>query len=240
MGIFKNSRKLFGSLVVASIFSFFLCISINVICTAVFTKESGYFANVYAEDSVQGDDPVEQYTYNFADGEDEKLKQYEADGYIVEKTAMRSVLSGKGYWIFIISSQAVSLIMVLSFAASQNYKQGFADANLVRTGHKKRDILKGLKIGSLANVPFFAMFALLIIMALGLAPQFKTSFYGILNGYFYPVILVIAKSADVVSRLNFGRFALLFALQLIVPAVSQAAYMLGYYDKEIKKGMQVE
>ena len=47
--IFKNGIKLCGSLIVAAIISVFLCFSINVICSALFTAEIGYNAYVYKD-----------------------------------------------------------------------------------------------------------------------------------------------------------------------------------------------
>lgn len=234
MGIFKNGLKLSGSLIAASMISFFLCISINVICTAVFTDYIGYNAYVYTED---GDEPIDeyQYLYNDTDGDgkddgtDTKKQEYENGGYTVTTYDVRSVLDGSGRTVFLSVTQVLCFILVIAFASNSVYKQGFKDANLVRTGHINQDNLKGFKIGLVANIPFFAMFLLLVLFTVTV-PNFRVVWYAFLNGCFYPLVLVIADSADVVSKLSVLQFVLLFLLQMIVPVVSGVAYTLGFKE----------
>ena len=49
MNIFKSGVRLSGSIIVAAVLGFFLCISMNVIFTGLFTKDIGYNAFVFAE-----------------------------------------------------------------------------------------------------------------------------------------------------------------------------------------------
>lgn len=241
MSISKIGVKLSGSIITAAVLSFFLCISINAICNAVFTKDIGYTAYVYEENS---EDPIANYEYYYSDtdgdgkddGVDTQKTEYEDKGYTVSKYKIRSTLSGAGKALFLGVTQLFSFILIISFASSSVYKQGFKDANLVRTGNLKADILKGLKIGTIANIPFFALFVLLIIFALGIAPNFRTAWYAILNSHYYTLILLIT-GADKALELTVGdisvlQFVLLFLIQLIVPVISAVAYILGF--KEIK------
>lgn len=235
MGIFKNGAKLSGGIIAAAVLSFFLCISLNVIFTAVFTKDIGYNAYVYTE---EGDEPVAEYQYYYIDndgdgkddGIDAKKKEYEEQGYSVTTYKTRSVLDGTAKTVFLIVQQLLSLIIIISFASSSIYKRGFKDANLVRTGNLKTDLLKGFKIGAVANIPFFLLFVLTVAAALGLAPAFRTVWYAILNSHYYSFILWISGGADVVSKLGILQFAVLFLLQLAVPVISGAAYILGFKE----------
>ena len=131
--------------------------------------------------------------------------------------------------MFLSVTQVLCFILVVAFASNSVYKQGFKDANLVRTGHIKQDNLKGFKIGAIANIPYFVMFLFLIAFTLTV-PNFRVVWYAFLNGCFYPIILVIADQADVVSKLSILQLVLLFLLQIIVPVVSGVAYMLGFKE----------
>lgn len=234
MGIFKSGSKLSGSIIAAAILSFFMCISISVICSALFTKNIGYDAYVYTKD---GNEPIAKYQYLYTDtdgdgkddGTDAKKAEYEKQGYVVTTYQTRSVLKGTNKAIFLSITQILNFILVISFAANSVYKQGFKDVNLVRTGHKKADLLKGFKIGAIANIPFFALFAILLILTM-VTPNFRTIWYAYLNSHFYSFVLWITGSAEVISKISVLQFVLLFLVQLIVPVISGIAYILGFKE----------
>lgn len=246
MNVFKTGAKLSGSIIVAAVLALFLCVSINVICTGLFTEYIGYNAYVYTED---GDEPIDEYQYLYTDsdgdgkdnGTDTKKAEYEEQGYTVTTYKVRSTLKGVGKSVFLSVTQALNLILVISFASSSVYKQGFKDANLVKTGHIKSDTLKGFKIGAIANIPFFVLLAIMAVFTVTI-PNFRTVWYAFLNSHFYPIILWISGGADVISKLGILQFALLVMVQFIVPIISGIAYILGlkevnFSDKLVyKKG----
>ncbi|MBQ2934511.1 MAG: hypothetical protein IJE02_07860 [Clostridia bacterium] len=250
MGIFKHGTKLIGSMIIAAVISFFLCISMNIICSAVFTHEIGYTAHVY--ETKESTEAIAEYEYfytdNNGDGKDDSIdvqkKEYEDKGYFVSVSKQRSSLSGGGKAVFLITTQLLSIMMVIAFASGGAYKQGFKDSNLVRIGHVKKDMLKGFKIGLIGNIPFFVMFILAIVMALGVAPKFPTVWYAFLNSHFYGVIMALSGSRAALSQLNVLHFIAFALLQFVVPVVSGVAYVLGIkeinlaekimYKKEVK------
>lgn len=234
MNILKNGSKLCGSLIIASIISVFLCFSMNVIVSAMFTSEIGYKAFVY--ETSESTEPIAQYEYFYTDengdgkddGTDTKLQEYENKDYIVTTVKQRSTLTGAGKAIFLISTQILSMIMVVAFASNLPYKQGFKDANLVKIGHSKQDMLKGLKIGLIGNIPFFAITILMIILAAGTAPAFRTVWYAFLSGHFYSLIMWISDNALTVGEIGAAQYVLLMLVQFIVPIISCIAYILGF------------
>lgn len=242
MNIFKRGAKLSVGLIIAVIICFFLCASINAICQPLFTRTEGYMAHVYTEDS---DELVDKWEYRFNDtdgdgnddGIDEKKIKYEEENYIVQTTAIVSPLEGTGMAVFLVISQILCVIVLISFAGSGTYKQGFKDSNLVRIGHVKLDKLKGFKIGLVANIPFFILFGLLIGCAVGLSPSLRVTLYGYLNGYFYPVIYIISGCSNetIVSNLSVLQYALLFLLQFIVPVICGVSYLLGFKEINISE-----
>ena len=232
MSVFKSGAKLSGGIIMAAILGFFLCVSINVICTALFTDYIGYNAYVYTEDS---DKAIAEYQYLYTDtdgdgkdnGTDTKKAEYEEQGYTVTTYKVRSTLEGAGKLVFLSITQVLNLVLLIAFASSSVYKQGCKDANLVRTGHLKADSFKGFKIGLIANIMFFVLFAAMVVFTVT-TPNFRTVWYAFLNSQFYPIILWISGSADVVSKLSILQIVLLFVLQFIVPVISGIAYILGF------------
>ena len=188
MSVFKSGAKLSGGIIMAAILGFFLCVSINVICTALFTDYIGYNAYVYTEDS---DKAIAEYQYLYTDtdgdgkdnGTDTKKAEYEEQGYTVTTYKVRSTLEGAGKLVFLSITQVLNLVLLIAFASSSVYKQGFKDANLVRTGHLKADSLKGYKIGLIANIMFFVLFAAMVVFTVT-TPNFRTVWYAFLKSQF--------------------------------------------------------
>ncbi len=236
MNVFKNGFKLCGSLIIASVISVFLCFSMNVIISAMFTSEIGYKAFVY--ETPESTEPIAQYEYYYNDkngdgkddGTDIKMQEYEDKDYIVTTVKQRSTLTGAGKAIFLISTQILSMMMVVAFASNSPYKQGFKDANLVKIGHAKRDMLKGLKIGLIGNVPFFVITILMIVLATGTAPAFRTVWYAFLSGHFYSLIMWITGGVLTVGEISTVQYVWLVLVQFTVPVISCVAYILGFKE----------
>lgn len=241
MNVLKKGLKLSGSLIVAAIISVFLCISINVITSAIFTYEIGYKAYVY--ETSESTEPIAEYEYLYNDtdgdgkddGTDIKKNEYEEKDYVVTLVKQRSTLSGSGKAVFLIVTQLLSMMMVIAFASNDPYKQGFKDSNLVKIGHEKRDVLKGLKIGLIGNIPFFAITILMIVLSAGTAPAFRTVWYAFLNGHFYSFIIGITQGVLTVGEIAAGQYVALVLLQFIVPIISCIAYILGLKEINISE-----
>ncbi len=246
MKIFNNGLKLTGSIIMAAVLSFFLCISMNIICSAIFTSEIGYDAFVY--ETNQSTEPIEKYEYlytdNDGDGKDEgtdtKKAEYEDKKYIVVTSPKRTELVGSGKVVFWVTTQLLSLIMVIAFASNSTYKQGFKDNNLVKIGQTKKDMIKGFKIGLVANIPFILLFVFAIVKA----SSMRKVLYAFLNSHFYAIIMAITGESEVLSQIGAVKFVLLGLLLAVVPLISGIAYILGYkeinladkimYKKEVK------
>ena len=236
--IFKNAFKLGTNIIIAAIISIFLAFSLNAISIALFTDVIGYEAFVFENPDMA--EPMEEYTYKHyyedtnGDGQndkvDEKMDEYEDMGYIVETRDLRSKISSGGKATFLFLTELFSMMMVVAFASTASYKQGFKDSNMVRTGHRKKDMLKGLKIGLLGNIPFFVVAARMIAASCGLAVGFKTSWYAFISGHFYSFIVWIVGSAETLGEVGVLQHILLVLIQFIVPAISCVAYILGFKE----------
>ncbi len=232
MNILKIGTKTMGSIIIASVISFFLCISMLNICSAIFTKEIGYDAFVY--ETEESTEPMAQYEYLYTDengdgkddGTDTKMQEYEDNDYIVITAKKRTELAGAGKAVFWVTTQLLSLMMIIAFASNGAYKQGFKDNNLVKIGHTSKDVLKGFKIGLIANAPFILLFAFAVVKASVL----RKVLYAFLNPHFYAIIMAITGDSEMLSQIGTPRFVLLGLLLAIVPAISGIAYILGFKE----------
>lgn len=221
----KSGFSLMVRLIVLLLLEFFLVLSINFICSMAFTENTGYIAYGYVENE---EDTEYLYTYYYEDGEDTKRAEYESVGYTLTLKSARSALSGTGKAVFLSVSQIIGFIIMASFVFAPNYQQGFKDSNMVRIGRMKEDKFKGLKIGLFANIPYFLLFAAFLICGLGAFTNMPISVYRLLNSHLYGFIDLIGTTTATAGELAFWQYALLFALQLIVPAISAVSYYMGY------------
>ncbi len=226
MKIFKLGLKQAGNFIFVAVMSFFLTLSIMMICTGLFTKEVGYTVDVYVNEN--DDEPIAHHEHYYADGDDLKYEEYKENDYFIAKNPIRSHLEGTGKAVFFVTTQVLTSILVIAFASNSCYKQGFKDINLVKIGEAKEDKLKGLKVGLIGNIPFFVLFVVAAAMAFGWLPSLNTVTYASFNSHYYPLIMTIGGTASKLSQLGIGQLILMFALQLIAPTISMIAYILGY------------
>ncbi len=221
---FKVGSKILLKLLVVVVLDFFLCISISVLCIGGFTETIGYDAYGYVN---EGDQSEYLYTYHTADGEDTKKADYEAQGYTIVTNTIRSELSGKGQAIFLTVTQLLCILILIPFVYSPVYELGFRESNLVRFKHAEQDLLRGLKIGIVADGFFILSYIAVVISALGAAPDMPVSLYKLVNSYAYSIIEVIGGNMKV-GELSSLKLVLLALPLLIVPAVATVGYILGY------------
>lgn len=233
MAIFKAGLKQFLRIVVVNIMCFFIVVSFSVLATAAFTKNIGYTAYGTVSGS---DDPEELYTYYYEDGEDTKKQEYIDKGYAVTESSVRSVLSGTGKTVYLAVSQIFCLMLLICFIYPNLWQLGTKDSNLVKFKHEKEDKLKGLKIGLISVVPIY-IFLLCPVAAKIFGFNFSPLLFKTLNPSFFSLIEVILNGARTVAELSAWRYILLMLLPLIIPAVSAAAYILGYKNISVGEKM---
>lgn len=230
--IFKNGLFLFGRSVIVVIMCFFICISMSVLSTAIFTENIGYTAFGYTDDNEDG---VELYTYYNADGDDTKKAEYEAQGYTLQTVNIRSQLSSTENGIFLTVTQICCIAILISFIYPSLWQLGCKDSNLVRFKHKSEDIFKGLKIGVIASIPSIIFFAIILICGIGAYSKLPASLYKFVNCQYFSFIELILKNTVTVGDINAIQYFLLFLLLLIIPATAFISYLLGYKDISISE-----
>ena len=222
--IFKISSKLFLRLLVVNIMGFFIVVSFNVIFTGIFTENIGYKAYGVTEENPQS---VELYEYYYSDGEDVKFAEFEQQGYKITKANIRSLLSGGDRIAFLLVSQAINLVLLITIIYGNVWQMANNDSNMIRYKHKEEDKLKGLKIGALAVSPY-----ILLLLVLSFT-KFNVGLFKVINSAFYGFIDLICSNALTFDNLSIFKIILIFLMLLIVPIVTHIIYMLGYKDISI-------
>ncbi len=224
--ISKNGLFMFLRMFIVVIMCAIVTVSISFLCTAAFTHNKGYRAFVYDDKNVK----VDEYTYYYADGDDTKEAEYNSLGYTVNKSYERTELKGKGYVIYNVSCQIIGIIITFVFIYNAMFNLGNKDLNLVRTGHKTEDKLKGLKIGLIASIPNFILFFAVLICGLGVNKSLPIALFTLPNFHVYQFLRLIAGKATLAGELAIYKYALMFLVTLVVPAISHISYTLGYKD----------
>lgn len=230
--IFGQGAKLFARTLVVVLMSFFICVSISVLCTAAFTERMGYEVYGYLENE---EDSVHLYTHYLKDGEDTQMQKYEEEGYTLKSADLRTSLSKKGNIIFLTATQLCALTLLLTFVYPSLWNLGAKDSNLVRFKHQQEDPLKGLKIGLVSQIPAFLLWLGTLICALGANKTLPLALYRFINCHYYSFIQVIFGTDKTVGDLGVLQFVLLFLLLGIVPVAAHIGYLLGYKDFSISE-----
>lgn len=223
--IFKGGASLFGRLIIINIMCFFLAISFSVLCTAAFTQVIGYTAYGTLKDSKESVQLYEHYT---SDGEDLKRAEYEAQGYTITESKIRSQVSPVGNRVYLAATQICCLVMLVSFIYPGFWQMGTKDSNLVHFKHKPEDKLKGLKCGLIAIIPSVLLLLFLTVTSKGISSSFPTVLYKFIHSSLYSFIQLAVSGSATFGELSVGAILLLFLLLLAVPLISCAAYLLGY------------
>lgn len=223
--IFVGGIKIFGKLVIVTFMCFFLVISFNVFGNALFTENIGYTAYGTLQDS---EESVELYEYYFADGEDLKRADFEAQGYTISEISIKSQMTKLESIGLGIVYQIFALIILITFIYTYLWQLGTKDSNFVHYNHKKEDKLKGLKMGAIAIIPSVLFLSFFVITKNGLSQNFPIAIYRFINSYAYSFIEWSTNSAMTFKQLGIGNIVLLYIIQLIVPITAFVSYLLGY------------
>lgn len=227
--IVKPALGMFVRQIIVTFMNIFVCISFMVLCTAGFTKVIGYDAYVYEKD---GTEPIEQYTYYSADGEDTKKAEFEEKGYTVTTSEKRSTMSKSGNAVYYSITQIIALLLMTGFIYPNLWSLGAKDSNLVKFKHKNEDKLRGFKIGLIAAIPPIVLMLVIFILGRNI---FNVALFALIFANFYSFIELISGSAIMLSDLAVWQMVLMVLIIFIAPAIAGGAYLLGYKDISISE-----
>lgn len=207
---------------VAALITFFVYLSLTVVATGAFTEVNGYTA--YSEENNEV-----LYHYYYADGEDTKLAEYEAQGIKVSTVPLRSEVSGGAKIFTDLTGQLIGGLVLIGFIYSALYKLGDGDANLAQFNHKKLDKLRGFKIGLLAVVPSFAAWLIAVIAKAGVISGSWYSLFRFMSYQTFALVnAIFGQSTSTTDVISWGKLLLGLTVLAVPPIIAQICYMLGY------------
>lgn len=230
--ILNKGASVFLKTIIINIMCFFVVISLSVLTTAAFTKNIGYKAIGTSSDTSS---QTELYTYYYDDGEDTQRSTYESEGYTITESKIRSEMSGTGTKVFLIVSQIFCLLILIAFIYPGLWQLGTTDSNLVHFKHKSENKLKGFQIGLVAIIPALIFIIFLFVAKFTSLNQFPMVLYKFLNSSFYSFIELIINGTVAVGDLAIWRLVILILLQLLIPLICGASYLLGYKNISISE-----
>ncbi|MBE6778467.1 MAG: hypothetical protein E7541_03685 [Ruminococcaceae bacterium] len=220
----KKALGVWGRILSSTVLCFFLYFTM-IFLVQIFSRTEVGYEITDANNAV-----VSSYTYAFEDDPSAVLKT--AQEGLKEGQAIRRIYENMSPTVEAVFNVVVQLLMLLAvgvFPYSKMWKLGAKDANKVRYGRKKEDLLRGFKIGAIANTPFVVSYALLVLAKFGvILPQFIIVFRYI-N---IPYLSIINWICPVTAATDMSILALLgvFLPFFFIPLVCGLGYILGYRD----------
>ena len=144
-------------------------------------------------------------------------------------TVSFGVIVSRVNWAFYVLSQLFSFIILIVLIWQIIYNIGFKDSNMVRTGHRKEDLLTGFKVGAIAQIPWYVLFVVSFIV------NMRFNIFRILNSTYWALLTAVCGAFDGEKAKNLymrdigaGGIIGTVVLFLIIPAISGGVYILGY------------
>lgn len=128
--------------------------------------------------------------------------------------------------IVIILLTFFSLTLYCSLIYSAAWAQGNKDKNYVHYNRLKEDFFRGMKAGFWAMVPYVLTSALLVVIIMGIIPDFSF-IYRILNIHLLPLINLVLPAGE---PLSWWGIIVVNLYHLVIPLFAGLGYYLGYKD----------
>lgn len=209
--------------------SFFIYIAFTVAITSAFSHTVGYTVFEFKEGATSSEF---LYEHKFEDGEDLLYDQYLLEGRNVTKSEIIE-LADNYKFLSKLLAQIFSIVLMSGILYGTLWDLGNKERAEVNRGVRIENKKKGLICGTLATIPFFIIFILLVLSK---AQVFSPEFLGIYRGVNYHLFTVISwiyGSAKIATDLSVIKIILLGLLNLYLPVICSIAYYLGYEDFSI-------
>lgn len=207
-------------LLAATVFCGILFISMNMISTAFFSEPVGYQIFEIIDDKKQ--EPVGE-PYYYKDSE----KPVDADDLDLSENQELIVLRDvpqSTQRVFDVITQILMLVLLGLFPYNRLWEFGNRDDTNVRYRGQRPDKLRGLKVGLLAIVPFFAIWLCVFITQFIADPGLLGDVYRISHIGWWNIIDWVTLSG---TAFTWWRMLILLPTYLFVPAVAAIAYTFG-------------
>ena len=219
--------KTFFKLVLVNILCAVIVLSISIITSNAFSEDIGYMVYGVAEGE---EEPKHLYNYYFENGEDTQKAKFEAEGYTELSEHPITASTKTGDIIFLAVSALFCFGTLAAILYPAVWKTGSKDRNLVHFGHISEDKFKGLKIGVIAVIPAFLLFAFFIATKGNIAANFPAVWLKFLNANAYSLIDLLQNKVILLKDIPALNLVLMALTQITVPIICYLAYFLGYKE----------
>lgn len=217
----KAGLKLFVRIIIVNILSAIVVLSVIAISVSAFADEIGY--DVYGVKGENGETEL-LYRHYYADGDDTKLEEYEAEGYSITKKTIKQT-NPKEHNITIIIAQIFALGVTVTYIYPIMWDKGFKDANLIKTDNLAEDKLRGLKVSIIGQIPAFLLFLIFVIFS-----KLPTALFKLLNASFYTLFEFVFGKSEIFGKLSPLQIIVALLILLLIPLISWGSYTLGCKD----------
>ncbi|MCL2088085.1 MAG: hypothetical protein FWH14_01245 [Oscillospiraceae bacterium] len=125
--------------------------------------------------------------------------------------------------------QLFLFVMFFTFLYLSYQREGDHDRNFIDLGRMKPDLFKGAKSGAYLAIPSFLLNLLFLLSKCGLFSDEFFGIYKLLNAQYLPVLIILDQGGTPLSsEISWWVVAVGFLLVLLIPALTGAAYYLGY------------
>lgn len=222
--LFSDSAKLYLQVFLASFLCFIICTSISSLFYSLGTHVIGYRLYEMGEDG-KPQYVGEPYYFQTEDEEPPKDKLYET--IRSERPKYSLILEG-------VLSQSIMLVLFVSFVNTRISKIAYSDRTADMYQGQKKNIYKGFIFGGIASIPAIAFYIYLLILKIIGSQVSILTLVRIANAAFLPLVNAIVGSAQKLTEISYGSFALLIIPILILPIVTGISYIFNYKQISIK------
>ena len=217
-GNVQFAAKTFLRMVISTILCVFMYCSVSIISLGVLGENVGY--RIYDTDGALIEEAI------YAAGEEKKSSEdLPSDQYIEQ---IREVPAGVQTGVDVVV-QIMMLLIVGAFPYGMLWSLGDRDSNGVRFHHKKYQPLRGLIIGSIANIPYFLLYILLFLSKAGVITPGYLGIFRLVHLPFLPYInMVLNSSLTLTPEASVWQLIGILPVVLVIPVVCCGAYILGF------------
>ena len=201
--------------------SFVIFLSVMAVFTLPLTEAIGYDA--YIADEAAGHSR-KVYTHYYADGQDTKKAEYEAQGLTVYTAELRSELTGAGAAAVFTAAQLMSLVLFLSLVPNRLYRLGAEDAQSHRGHSLSRWFVPTLFPAAIS----FTGYILLVLNKLQWIGNRGLSLYRYANYHLYGFQRMITGTGNDGSQLGWTAVVLAILPTVLTVLLCGILYEFGY------------
>ncbi len=224
----KTALGLWGRLLLGGIMCFIVYASLIMLGNAIFAAEVGYQVIEVTPTEINYSESTVISEYRYAPGENPETHVKPSLEENQRILIMREMTPGTSKALLIFT-QIILLVLICVFPYGVLWELGDKDNNRVQINETVYDRWRGLKVGLLAVIPTFALYALVVLCRLSVLPVGLANYYRFLSAPYVPFVNWMFPVSEQLMAIPLHRILLLGLTVLPIPLVSCVSYQMGYH-----------